>query len=62
MNLYGLIGTRKRFDQTTNNLTLENSTHDDLDRVLTQLGCKRFKSKRKHEKIRMLLKHNPDSA
>ena len=63
VNLYGLIAHRQRFAPTTvYNLTLENSTHDDLDRVLTQLGYKRFKSKRKQDKIRMLLRHNPDSA
>ena len=31
-------------------------THDDLDTVLTMLGCKRFKSKKKKEKITLLLK------
>ena len=34
-------------------------THEDLDRVLTELGVKRFKSKPKAEKITMLMKTNP---
>ena len=31
-------------------------THDDLDIVLTMLGCKRFKAKKKHEKISLVVK------
>ena len=32
-------------------------THDDLDRILAELGKQRFKSKLKHDKIAMLMKH-----
>ena len=31
-------------------------THDDLDTVLSMLGCKRFKSKKKMEKFTLLRK------
>ena len=46
------------FDNSTAcNYILEGQfTHDDLDRVLTELGAKRFKSKPKAEKITLLMK------
>eukprot|EP01052_Picozoa_sp_SAG31_P035203 SAG31_NODE_4217_length_3451_cov_1.999106_1_plen_51_part_00 len=37
--------------------SLRDFTHDDLDRILVELGRKPFKSKLKHVKIAMLMKH-----
>ena len=70
VNLYGLIAKpdwrSNYYAHVMANLTLNDYTHDDLDRVLTELGYKRFKSKKKPEKIHMLLKcspkYKPDSA
>ena len=35
-------------------------THDDLNTLLSGFGYTRFKSKKKPDKIRMLMKHNDD--
>ena len=62
INVYGLrIETRPRgwgqgLDWSCQS-SVRDFTHADLDRLLTELGKKRFKSKLKHDKITMLLKH-----
>ena len=62
INIYGLrIKTQPRnwgqgLDWSCKS-SVRDFTHDDLDRILTELGKKRFKSKLKHDKIAMLMKH-----
>ena len=62
IDLYGLrIVTRSRgwgqgLDWSCQS-SVRDFTHADLDRLLTELGKKRFKSKLKQDKITMLLKH-----
>jgi hypothetical protein len=51
VNLHVLIAGRDWRNYGMHILSLKDSTHDDLNRVLTELGCKRFKSKKKAEKI-----------
>lgn len=36
---------------------LRSFTHDDLNQLLASLGYNKFSSKKKHEKIHMLIKH-----
>ena len=50
VNIHGLSKSRYAYN------TELDCTHDDLDTVLTMLGCKRFKSKQEKEKITLLLK------
>ena len=37
--------------------SMRSFTHDDLNELLTTLGYTKFASKKKHEKIHMLMKH-----
>eukprot|EP01044_Picomonas_judraskeda_P014264 COSAG03_NODE_2248_length_2959_cov_33.941958_1_plen_62_part_00 len=37
--------------------SMRSFTHDDLNELLTSLGYTKFASKKKHEKIHMLMKH-----
>ena len=62
INIYGLrIKTQSHtYGQGTDwscSSSVRDFTHEDLGRVLTELGKKRFKSKLKQQKITMLLKH-----
>ena len=50
VNIHGLSKSRGAYNNKLDCI------HDDLDTVLTMLGCKRFKSKKKMEKITLLLK------
>ena len=54
VNIHGL--SKSRYAYNTEHACELDCTHDDLDTVLTMLGCKRFKSKKKKEKITLLLK------
>ena len=54
VNIHGL--SKSRYAYNTEHACVLECTHDDLDTVLTMLGCKRFKSKKKKEKITLLLK------
>jgi len=62
INLYGLriktqsCGWTQAADWSCQS-SVRDFTHADLDRILSELGKKRFKSKLKHDKIAMLLKH-----
>lgn len=64
INIYGLrLRSRERstfFNHGASNYETDMSEfkHSDLDRTLSQLGEKRFKSKNKKSKIQMLLKYN----
>ena len=52
VNIHGLSHKPWRyFNNATNEL---DCTHDDLNHVLTMLGVKKFKSKKKGEKIQLL--------
>ena len=53
VNIHGL-SHKKRFYGSSYDL---DCTHDDLNTVLTLLGAKKFKSKIKNEKIKLLLKY-----
>ena len=50
VNIHGLSKSRGAYNNKLDCI------HDDLDTVLTMLGCKRFKSKKKKETITLLLK------
>ena len=54
VNIHGL--SKSRYAYNTEHACELECTHGDLDTVLTMLGCKRFKSKKKKEKITLLLK------
>ena len=54
VNIHGLSPKPWRyFHNTTNEL---DCTHDDLNRVLTMLDVKKFRSKKKSDKIQLLIK------
>ena len=54
MNIHGLSPKPRRyFHNTTNEL---DCTHDDLNYVLTMLDVKKFRSKKKRDKIQLLIK------
>ena len=54
MNIHGLSPKPRRyFYNTTNGL---DCTHDELNHVLTMLGVKKFRSKKKSDKIQLLIK------
>ena len=54
MNIHGLSPKPRRyFHNTTNEL---DCTHDDLNYVLTMLDVKKFRSKKKSDKIQLLIK------
>ena len=58
INVYGLrIKTQSCGADWSCQSSVRDFTHADLDRILSELGKKRFKSKLKHDKIAMLLKH-----
>ena len=59
INLYGFI-IESRYRNTNyvlNSDSMRSFTHDDLNQMLASLGYKKFSSKKKHEKIHMLMKH-----
>ena len=53
VNIHGLSHKPWRYFNNANNEL--DCTHDDLNHVLTMLGVKKFKSKKKGEKIQLLL-------
>eukprot|EP01048_Picozoa_sp_COSAG05_P001269 COSAG05_NODE_42_length_26187_cov_393.972286_8_plen_78_part_00 len=53
VNIHGLSQEGWSYYMTNNKL---NCTHQDLNRVLTMLGVKKFRSKKKNEKIQLLIK------
>ena len=63
INMYGyMIHTTQNRWPSDGNYTLGSDsmrsfTHDDLNELLTSLGYTKFASKKKHEKIHMLMKH-----
>jgi len=57
-NIHGFYWTSNyRLGVSLGDWTCQNLTHQDLNDKLTELGYTRFKSKKKPDKIKLLLKH-----
>ena len=60
INLHGiLIRTTARHYNTdvdvSSNYSVRDYTHSDIDDILTSLGATRFKSRKKHDKLTMIM-------
>ena len=58
INIFGLPFNHRNYGHDPHGLET-NATHADLDALLTQFGHKRFKSKKRDAKIRLLLSTEP---